>query len=91
MEQKAQKEKRDTGVAFRLVLTKPSVRVNVEARLTRPLDDTNLKGGFKQIEDALRQAGLLYDDSTKDIDLVVNQVKVSTESEETIKIRLTLI
>lgn len=60
-----------------------SRQVSIVSRRCRLLDPgANLWGGTKHLEDALRYAGILFDDSEKFIEIKVSQEKVRTKKEE---------
>lgn len=60
-----------------------SRRVRIVSRRRRTLDPgSNLWGGSKYFEDALRYAGLLHDDSEKFIEITVTQEKVDNPEDE---------
>lgn len=75
---KAQTKEEDTGRAI----------VRICSYRTRLLDIDNLYGGSKYICDALRYAGIIRDDTCKDIDLKVYQIKVKTKKEERTEIEV---
>lgn len=54
----------------------------------RLLDTDNLAGGTKYFTDALRQCGVIADDTPKHIQLEVKQIKVQHRSEERTVIEL---
>jgi hypothetical protein len=53
------------------------------------LDDDNLAGSIKDLLDGVKHSHLIRDDSSKEIDLQVNQIKVQHHSDERTEIEIT--
>lgn len=62
--------------------------VRIKSFRTRLLDKDNLYGGVKPVCDGLRYSGIIEDDNSNTIDLVVSQHKVKTRKEERTEIEI---
>ena len=91
LERILQKPKKSKAGGIRLGFPKPAVRVTVEAFACRPLDPDNQAAAFKHVLDSLRYNGLLYDDSSGDINLQIRATKVETKTEERLLVTLELL
>ena len=64
-------------------------RVSITVSRCRLLDPDNAVGGVKFLVDSLRYAGLITDDTARDIELEVRQIKVKTKAQQGTMIEVT--
>lgn len=65
------------------------VSLRITSHRRKLLDRSNLYGGCKFLEDCCVISGLIYDDSEREINLQVRQVKVASREEEKTVIEIT--